>query len=458
MARQLTALGGAIFAGLFTVGIKQAGYKVLGHLEFGNYGVATARKNFPDLEIRVGPHTWEPERFTGKVDFMYTNPPCAAWSSMGRRDQGSGPRAWYEQTERLAYVRDLVQAGVIVQPRAWCWESVTGAWAQGREFVLEQARVWNQHGYHVTVLLQNNMYVGGTQYRKRMFLIAHKHPIVWQPFTEPRTLRQLFKEIPKRGLPKAPIPPADELLPMWVELWKRCDRHGRLRKAWEQMTTEDLARYENKRIPFAVCFRLRWDQPPPVMLESSKRFHPDEPRELTYHEWLKLCDLPWDWQSGPSSFNTFSVELARAVMPGVGEWLGRSIAAGIAKRPLSTARGVETRVVNFLDPQHPEEELLWRTTEFGKIQIPAWSPQTAPPAPSTRSGRVRSTLASPSKPPRAPRLGSGARIRELLQDPRRLTPEQIVSMIRAEFPQSKATTSDVAWQRNRMRKEQQRAA
>ena len=186
-----TALGGDIFAGLFTRGILDAGYEVLGHLEHTMYGTPTARLNYPGLDIRNGVHAWRPQEFRKRVDFLYSNPPCAAWSAM----QVTKP--WQEHEDRLQIVRDLVVAGQIIEPRAWCWESVMGVWNRGQEFVLEQARSWLAYGYHVTVLLQNNMHLGVSQNRVRMFLIAHRHPLVWQPFTEPRTLGELLKTVPK---------------------------------------------------------------------------------------------------------------------------------------------------------------------------------------------------------------------------------------------------------------------
>lgn len=42
----MNALGCYIFAGGFSIGVKQAGFDVLGHVEAGNYGVQTFIKNF----------------------------------------------------------------------------------------------------------------------------------------------------------------------------------------------------------------------------------------------------------------------------------------------------------------------------------------------------------------------------------------------------------------------------
>src|SRR5260370_23897113 len=76
-----TALGVYIFGGGFTVGVKRAGFRVLGHLEDGPFGVSTAKRNHPELSghIHTDPASWPLDQF-GMVDFVYGNPPCAPWS------------------------------------------------------------------------------------------------------------------------------------------------------------------------------------------------------------------------------------------------------------------------------------------------------------------------------------------------------------------------------------------
>lgn len=51
-----------------------------------------------------------------------------------------------------------------------------------------------------------------------------------------------------------------------------------------------------------------------------------------------------------------------------------------------------------------------------------------------------------------PRVGSGARIRELLTEGK-MTPKEILETILKEFPTSRATVKDVYWQRNKMKQE-----
>ncbi len=71
-----TALGVHIFAGGFTVGVMDAGFKVLAHLEDSAYGVSTAVHNFPGLDVRIGRENWQETEFVNKVDLLYANPPC----------------------------------------------------------------------------------------------------------------------------------------------------------------------------------------------------------------------------------------------------------------------------------------------------------------------------------------------------------------------------------------------
>jgi len=74
------AVGAYIFAGLFTVGVCEH-FDVLCHLEDGPFGVATARKNWPDMPIHTDPATWPTKELRREgVTLIYCNPPCAPWS------------------------------------------------------------------------------------------------------------------------------------------------------------------------------------------------------------------------------------------------------------------------------------------------------------------------------------------------------------------------------------------
>lgn len=440
--KKFTALGANIFAGLFTYGIKKAGFDVLAQLEHGPYGVATAKLNLPSLDIRVGRDRWNEHEFKGKVDFMYTNPPCAAWST-ARSGQGG---SWEEQLPRLRCVHDCVEAGLIVKPKAWCWESVTNAWRAGHEFVVHQAEKWNDAGYHCTVLLQDNKYIGGKQERSRMFLIAHKHPLVWPKLVEAPTVESAWKEagVPltqtaqERKFGKVNLKP-DVFQPLWGRLYKMSENYG----GYFRRTYLEEGRGPKKlegRIPSVMVRRLAMDEPAPVMLASGLRLHPTEPRYCTWHEWLALVGLPMDWKTSCGSMGAASQELSRAVMPDVGKWLGLAVKKGL-ELPAIKGRPT-TRLVDLRKPGKPVEEHLW--TFEGFSTKPFNPPPFAPYHEKTARGPRAPRVGGPNKP------GSGQRIRELLM--KGVDADSIVTTIHKEFPGSKATKADVSYNRGKLKR------
>lgn len=447
-----TALGIDIFAGLFTVGVKQAGFNVLGHLEHGKYGVKTAAANWPDMPIAVGIENWNLPKLRNKVDFLYSNPPCAAWSTMNH----TAMRTWHEQIERLQFVRDGVNAAKEIAPEAWCWESVPNAWRHGRAFVLELAEDLCSAGYHVTLLLQNNKYMGVPQDRKRVFLIGHKRPLMWPRFTRVSTVAETLALIPKK-LPKPPVSkPNDPLYRGWDKLWKACPRH----KYNLYDTFNAMGRPDWMRKPIAIVKRLKPDVPAPVMLSSFSRLHPHEPRELTWYEWLALCGLPMNFKTGATGWDASTRELARAVMPPVGKWLGRSVLEGLSERPI---RGRPTiRIVDHTDPKNIREELLWTLGDhpherMQKYEPPPFDPdapkvskQACPPkAPPKVGDRARKGGTVKMRNAPVVRIGSGFRIRQMLV--KGMQADAILAVIHKEFPGSKATNSDISWNRGKLR-------
>lgn len=434
MTKKLRALGADIFAGLFTHGILKAGYEVLGHLEHTTFGTPTARLNYPWLDIRNGTHSWKPHEYTGKVDFMYTNPPCAAWSAMQVTNK------WEEHTERLQIVRDLVDAGRIIRPKAWCWESVTGAWKKGRAFVLEQAEAWLAYGYHVTVLLQNNKHLGTPQDRARMFVIAHQHPLVWPPFKEPITFQQAMKAIPAKLRGKGDLTKIPASI---AALWQETGPGGSPRHVLTVKTDKEQAKLRKLGSrPAMTVHKVNPEKVARCFIGSSKFLHPHEPRYLNWYECLALVGLPMDWQSARPFGEMRSLELSRAVMPATGEWLGRAVADGLTRRKLDPTRPV-CRLVDLRKPDAIHEEVLMTYSPPPVPPPVAWDPPT-PPERSVRAPRVAFPRGNQA-------LGSGERIRQLLRAGKGTA--EILATIHAEYPGSKASGADVSYQRARVKKE-----
>lgn len=342
--KELTALGGDTFAGLFTLGVKQAGFRVLGTLENCDYGAKTMKLNHPEVEQFIGIENWDWEKYIGKIDLMYTQPPCAIWSAA----RGGNKASWHNDP-RLAWTPNLINAALEIGPKAYIWESVCNAWRHGREYVLEQAQKFANAGYSVTVLLQNNMYLGAPQDRPRMFMIAHKHPLVWPALTTPMTVKEVLKTVKVPKAEKRPL--CDEYN---HHLWeKAATLKGSMRRAHD-LTETDM---RTGRFPCFLDRRLMPDKVAPVLLGgSASRLHPTEPRYLDRREYFALCGMDDTWQWSNQSIDTLARELSRSVMPPVGRWVADAVKSGLAQRPLKTP---QYRVVDMRDPEHITEEDLW---------------------------------------------------------------------------------------------------
>ncbi len=83
----MKAIGSHIFAGGFTIGVKKH-FNVLAHFEGDGYGADTFSLNYPEIPVFVGPENW-PTGDYKDVDFIYGNPPCAPWSTLGSGNKGA---------------------------------------------------------------------------------------------------------------------------------------------------------------------------------------------------------------------------------------------------------------------------------------------------------------------------------------------------------------------------------
>jgi len=332
MKKTLTALGGDIFAGSFTWGVLQAGYKVLAHVEHSTYGHDTARLNFPSLPIIRWRELEEQEFYQARnwhnVDLMYCNPPCAPWSSARRPTATrTKPEAWRDD-ERVHWTSDLANLGRTIEAKTWVWESIINTWQRGREFVDFIAEGWAASGYSMSCILQNNMYTWGTQNRKRIFVVAHKYPLVYPEFQpKPWTTDELLETVHVNESEKRWLPPERKLL--WEMSESYVGSLVRAQKDWiEQGHTMTLGTQS------FLDYRLLGHLPPRVFLSDSTRMHPHEPRYFTWGEMKALCGLLPSWQTAEKSMNARALELSRAVLCGTGAWIATAVKDGLKHKPI----------------------------------------------------------------------------------------------------------------------------
>ena len=424
-AKTPTALGCAIYAGGFTLGIDKH-FHVKAVLEETPYGVNTARHNFPHIPIYVGQENWPIGRFKSEPapDLIYGNPPCAAWSINGKKgDWAADVRV--QCTERhFDLLREL-------KPKIWVWESVVRAFEIGRSFVDDLTREAMRLGYSVTYLLHDAQYCGAPQVRRRFFMIAHT---VTLSLPSPSWTKVSAADVLKTVKPMIYSDHRKTEVTLFPPSVLSGMKPGeRLNKLWERHNPEsDRTIKSNGQVKGRPSFghvRLPLEGPCGATV-GYHMVHPTEHRWLAVNEIQALAGFPQSYVfkgSGELS------QIARGVTPYVAEWL-----SGHLRKSLKLAVPIAKPAVHLVDYRSPHGLImdLPEPQKGPSMPRPAPAPPVTPPA--------------TAKPPSPAGIGSGARIRQLLQEG--LHTDAILSIIHREFPGSKAGPSDVSWNKGKLKK------
>lgn len=363
-----TAVGCYIFAGGFTVGVMKH-FDVLCHLEGNNYGVAVARKNLK-IPVHVGQGEWPVRDLAGRVDFLYGNPPCAAWSGNNPNSHKTGDGVGWEADPRVDCTRQLFGLLEVVRPKVWAWESVCQAPLKGKAFVDSLTRRALALGYSVSYLFHDAMYLGTPQTRKRWFMVCHRvkfEPA--EPAWETVTASRALAEVKPRG---GPASDGKHRLVVFADYLHKVPAGGRLRRFWEEVIcppgkqTLKPNGHVKGRCGFGHV-RLHPDEVASATVGYSF-VHPAEHRFCTLNEVQAIAGFPQSFDFGGKDSNGYAPELdliARGVCPPVGEWLARGVAKALEK-PVY----VRKPTVTLYDFRKPGIDPVDMTHEFVPV-VPA---------------------------------------------------------------------------------------
>jgi DNA (cytosine-5)-methyltransferase 1 len=369
------ALGCYIFAGGFTVGVKRAGFDVVGHLEDGPFGVATSKLNHPELADKVwtDPERWPLDQMKDEgIDFVYGNPPCAPWSQAGMSPTQKRGVAdnWWEHDPRVGCVYQMFDVLEKVRPKVWAWESVARAAVAGRPLIDSLAARAAALGYACSIVLLNGADAGVPQDRKRVFVVFHNVGVPWQMTPVPRkTVREALADIvatPEEVA--AALAQSKGVTKTYKEMREHVAPGASLAIEFNKLhgTTYEKGHRVAGR-PAFLYRRLSWDQLAFTTTGAARHFHPDEPRLLTVSEQAALCGYPagYRWHGNASAAYE---QMSKAVLPSAGEWLARNVRAGIEANQEALYLGTP-QVFDFIDAAGPA------LTTRGTIRV-------APPSPS----------------------------------------------------------------------------
>lgn len=363
-----------MFAGLFTQGVIDAGFDVVGVCEDGPFGTDTARLNFPQVPIYTNPESWPVDQWRDQhLDLVYGNPPCAGFSHLNPR-RGIG----YHTNVCLDVANNFGQR---VLPRVFMIESVVPLFKDGLPMVEAWEAKWRELGYNTCRLVESAAHLGLPQRRKRAVFVAAKanldfsYPIgrvgapetdgrsaigdlepvqpgsdryLLEPFSDyQRSLRRDCHELTWHVSPKVPARLAT-LLPYLLP-------NQRFESIPDEVyeKTYWAGRPADKRGKPGLMYRRQaWDKTCAVIPGASNVFHPDRNRFLTVREQARMMGVPDTFKF--SDIRTAYAELGKAVSPIVGEWLANH-AVEFVRDPAGRAHKNSVNLVKGVHETEPEK-------------------------------------------------------------------------------------------------------
>jgi DNA (cytosine-5)-methyltransferase 1 len=335
-----------VFSGCggLTLGLKRAGFDVIGAVEIDALAVKTYTANHGKV------HLWEQDvrKLTapqilralglerGELDLLAGCPPCQGFSAMRRLN--GGRRVRDEQNDLVFDFLRLVRG---LRPKAIMMENVPGLADNARMPKLKAAL--RRLGYSVNAAVKDAQHYGVPQRRRRFILLAGRGAEI--PFGKTahraRTVRETFAKLNKHRAKRDPLHNLPELRSEKVkQIIRRIPQDGGSRL---DMGVEHQLECHRKCDGFKDVYgRMSWDEVSPTITggccnPSKGRFlHPTKDRTITLREAALLQTFPANY--------FFSIE--RGKFPAA-QMIGNAL-------PPEFIRRHACEVVKFLSKNEPE--------------------------------------------------------------------------------------------------------
>lgn len=289
--------------GGLTLGLKQAGFKVIGAVEIDTLAVETYQKNHPEVKIwqedirRIKGskmlHTLRLKR--GQLDLLAGCPPCQGFSSIRTRNGRKRSR-----DERNDLIFDYLRLVKVFLPKTIMLENVPALAKNNRMKIFK--RKLDMLGYNLNgaLLILNTADYGVPQRRRRMILVCSRVGCIKLPEKENVrvTVRKAIGSLSRPGESKDSLHNMKEKrATRIVEMIKRIPKNGGSR-------TDLPKKFHlpcHQKLPGGfkdVYGRMSWDEVAPTITggcvsPSKGRFlHPSQNRSITLREAALLQSFP----------------------------------------------------------------------------------------------------------------------------------------------------------------------
>jgi DNA (cytosine-5)-methyltransferase 1 len=253
------------------------------------------------------------------LDILDGSPPCSTFSLAGNREKDWGREKFFREGQAAQVLDDLffdyLDVVARLKPRVAIAENVKGMiLGSAKGYVrLIMARL-KEIGYTAQVFLLNAAYCGVPQARERVFVVAFRNdmkfqPLTLTPFEKALTIKESLAGITYDSSGMSP------LSKMRNELWFNTEPGRNFTDARRKMANKD---------GWFNHVRLNVNKPSNTMPACSMLYHWNEPRMLCKEEMIAISSFPSDYQ-----FN--SVKMAEYLMgmsvpPKMMEFVAKNVA------------------------------------------------------------------------------------------------------------------------------------
>jgi DNA (cytosine-5)-methyltransferase 1 len=303
--------------GGLTLGLKNAGYDVVGAIDNEPVAIKTYNKNHPNVKI------WPTDirELTGNIicktlglkkgelDLLAGCPPCQGFSTLSTLN--GSKKADHERQKQNDLVFEFMRLVRELQPKAVMMENVPGLFKDERltQILLELGELGYYNEREEVVKVLNVADYGVPQRRRRMILMTTKVGRVnfANPLTRKKTVREAFEEANLLEPGKS----GDELHDLPVKRTEAMiarikavplDGGSRMDLPIDQQCACHVKEGKHKGMFRDVYGRMKWSDVSPTMTggcnnPSKGRFiHPEEHRAITLREAALLQSFPIDYK------------------------------------------------------------------------------------------------------------------------------------------------------------------
>lgn len=312
------------------LGLKRAGFEVVWASEFVEAARAVyddnhapARADARDIRlVDAADILGSTGLAKGELDLLEGSPPCAAFSTAGKRDQTWGKVRFYsglkQRSDDLFFEYARLLRGLM--PKAFISENVPGLIkGKAKGYFKLIRRELESCGYDVQARIVSAHWLGVSQCRERLFIAGVRKDLgkVWswpKPVEADVSLASALQGVTDPG-PFATLKEGSIL--------RRVYDLARPGECFAD-TMARVNRWSCRGNHF-THYRLAWDRPTPtVCAQATSIYHPDQPRSLGINELKRVCGFPDEFRLSGSLSRQWE-RLGRAVPPPVMQALSQTL-------------------------------------------------------------------------------------------------------------------------------------